>query len=201
MNLGWHLSLLRKAMLFFGIVGISLSLALGLFSIVEWEIVAVLVAVSLGTPSLILTYEKLTSEVRVKQKEERRDQKQETMTKEKEVFKDETIRASPDHAYYYEFELERDDILKGEISSTSHLDIYFVNKTNFKKWDKERDFNSECSNESVLKTKIDYEVPRSGTWYLLMENNGRKTAIVKVYLYLSDSDSSQKESRGVMRFY
>ena len=173
-------------MIFLTVIGVSLSLVLGLFSVIIWEVVTILVAISLGTPSLILTYEKLTSEVRVKQKEERRDQKQETMTKEKNVFKDETIRASPDHAYYYEFELERDDILKGEISSTSHLDIYFVNKTNFKKWDKGRDFNSECTNESVLKTKIEYEVPRSGTWYLLMENNGRKTAIVEVYLYLSE---------------
>ena len=168
-------------MILIATVGVSLSLLLGLFLVIELEVVALLVAVFIGITTLI-------SQLNVKPKEDKREPKQVIETEEKEVFKDETIRASPDHAYYYEFELERDDILKGEISSTSHLDIYFVNKTNFKKWDKERDFNSECSNESVLKTKINYEAPRSGTWYLLMENNGRKTAIVKVYLYLSDSN-------------
>jgi len=58
-------------MLFFSIIGVSLSRALGLFSVVTWQIVAVLITVPLGIPSLILTYEKLTSEVRIKPKEEK----------------------------------------------------------------------------------------------------------------------------------
>ena len=166
----------RRVMMFFAIIGVILSLALGLSSVVTWEIVTVLIAVSLGIPSLILTYEKLTSEVSVKPKEERREQEQ-------EIIKEETIRVSPKDAYYYEFELKRGEHLKGEISSDNHIDIYFVNNTNFKKWSKDRTFYSEDCNESVLETKIDYVVPRKGTWYLLIENNGRKTAIVKVRLY------------------
>ena len=58
-------------MLFFCIIRVSLSRALGLFSVVTWQIVAVLITVSLGIPSMILTYEKLTSEVRIKPKEEK----------------------------------------------------------------------------------------------------------------------------------
>ena len=169
----------RKVMIFFSIVGVSLSLVLGLFSIITWEVVAILVAVLIGIPTLI-------TQVNVKPKEEERKQEQEVKTEEKEILREETINVSPHDAYYYVFELKRGEILKGEISSDSHIDIYFVNNTNFKKWNKDRTFDSECSNESVLKTKIDYEVPKRGTWYLLMENNGRKTAIVKVLLYLSN---------------
>lgn len=166
-----------KTMIFVAIVGVSLSLLLGFFLIITLEVVALLVMVFIGIPTLI-------TQVSVKPKGG--EQEQEVKPEEKEILREETIRVSPQDAYYYLFELKRGEILKGEISSNSHIDIYFVNSTNFRKWDKDRRFDSECSNESVLKTKIDYEVPKRGKWYLLMENNGRKTAIVKVLLYLSN---------------
>ena len=103
-----------KAMIFIAIVGVSLSLLLGFFSVISWEGVGVLIAVFIGIPTLI-------TQVNVKPKEDKREPKQVVETEEKEVFKDETIRVSPDHAYHYEFELERDDILKGEISSNTHF--------------------------------------------------------------------------------
>ena len=173
----------RKVIMFFAIIGVSISLVLGLSSVVTWQIVAVLITVSLGIPSLILTYEKLTSEVSVKPKEERREQEQEIMTEEKDIIREETIRVSPNYGYSYELELKRGEHLKGEVSSDSPINIYFVNSTNFKKWDKDRTFNYEDCNESVLETKIDYVVPRKGTWYLLIENDGRKSARVKIRLY------------------
>ena len=171
----------RKIMMFFVIIAVSLSLVLGLFSVISWEVVAVLIAVFVGIPGLILT------QVNVKPKEGRREQ--EVGAEEREILREETIRVGPQDNFHYIFELKRNEVLKGEISSDSHIDIYFVDNTNFKKWDKGRVFfDCEYSNESILKTKIDYLVPRKGTWYLLVENNGRKTAIVKVYLYLSNSD-------------
>jgi len=57
----------RGAIIFFGILGVLFSLVIGLYSVVTWEIVAVLVAVSLGIPSLILTYEKLKPEESIAQ--------------------------------------------------------------------------------------------------------------------------------------
>lgn len=53
----------RGIIILSGILGVILSLVLGFYSVVTWEIVAVLVTVSLGIPGLVLTYEK------VKQKE------------------------------------------------------------------------------------------------------------------------------------
>lgn len=169
----------------FAIIGVSLSLVLGLFSVISWQLVAVLVAVSLGIPSLILTHEKITSEERVKPKEEGIEQEQE-IVEEKVILRDETLRVSRDFSHYFELELKRGDNLKGEISSDAPIDIYFVDKTNFEKWDKGRvRFDYEYCAESVLETKIDYEVPKKGAWYVLIENNGRKSAVVKIYLYLA----------------
>ena len=153
-------------MILLAIVGVSLSLVLGLFSVITLEVVALLVAVFVGIPTLI-------TQVNVRPKEER-EQEQEVKGEEKEILREETIRVSPNNAYYYEFELKRGENLKGEISSDNHIDIYFVDNSNFKKWDKDRTFYYEDCNESVLETKIDYLVPKKGTWYLLMENNGKK---------------------------
>lgn len=165
-----------KAMIFLATVGVSLSLVLGLFSLITFDVAAILIAVFIGIPTLI-------TQVRVKPKEEEKEHKQEVKVEEKEILREETIRVSPQNACYYEFELKRGETLKGEISSDSAIDIYFVDKSNFKKWDKDKTFDSEDCNESVLETKIDYEVPKRGTWYVLIENNGRKSAKVKVCLY------------------
>lgn len=173
----------QKALVFFGLVGVSLSLLLGFSSIISWQIVAVLIAVSLGIPSLVLTYEKPTVEASVKPEREKREIKR-TLTNETVTLRNETIHVSPaDNGYYYMFELTRGDYLKGEIISTNPIDIYFVDSINFKKWDKNRSFDIENCNESVLKTKISYYVPKKGTWYLIIENNGRKSATVKVHLF------------------
>jgi len=57
----------QKTIMLLGIVGVLLSLALGLYSVITWQIVTVLVAVCLGIPSLILTYEKVKSHENIDQ--------------------------------------------------------------------------------------------------------------------------------------
>ena len=102
---------------------------------------------------------------------------------EKEFLHKETIVVSPSHGYSYEFEFMKRDHLKGEISSTSRIDIYFVDEYNFDKWDRGRSFDYEDCNEGILETNIDYLAPAKGTWYVIIENKGRKSATVKVQLY------------------
>ncbi len=102
----------------------------------------------------------------------------------KEFLRKETIEMNPSDSFYYEFEFPKKDHLRGEISSTSRIDIHFLDEPNFDKWSRgRRYFEPEESNEGVLETNIDYEVPKRGTWYVIIENNGRKTATVKVLLY------------------
>lgn len=69
----------RRIVIPLGILGVFLSLIMGVYSVVTWEIVAVLVAVFLGIPSLILTYEKLKSEEsNAQRKVERKHEKERT---------------------------------------------------------------------------------------------------------------------------
>jgi hypothetical protein len=103
---------------------------------------------------------------------------------EKETLRKETIVVVASDGYSYEFDLMKEDHLKGEITSTSPIDVFFVDKFNFDKWNRgRRYFEPENSNDSVLETNIDYVAPKKGKWYLIIENNGRKSATVKVQLY------------------
>lgn len=186
-------SMYRVAVVLLGITGIFLSLILGYFSVIAWEIAAILIPTSIGISTLLLAFEKPKSETNakpkvksdayVRPKKEAKMQKLGTAKVEKDTLRDETIFVSANAGYYYEFELEKNDHLKGRIISDDPLDIYFVNKTNFQKWEKDREFFIDNCNESVLDAKIDYVASRKGTWYILIENNGRKSAKVKVTLH------------------
>jgi asparagine N-glycosylation enzyme membrane subunit Stt3 len=43
-----------RAMIFLAVVGVSLSLVLGLFWIITWEVASILIAVFIGIPTLII---------------------------------------------------------------------------------------------------------------------------------------------------
>jgi len=102
----------------------------------------------------------------------------------KETLRKETIVVTPSDGYSYEFDLMKADHLKGEIKSTSPIDVFFVDEFYFDKWNRgRRYFEPENSNVSVLETNIDYVAPKKGKWYVIIENNGRKSATVKVQLY------------------
>lgn len=116
-------------------------------------------------------------------KKEQTESLTEEKEEQKETLRKETIEVSSSDSYFYEFEFTKGDHLKGEISSTSRIDLYFMDEFNFDKWNRGRKyFEPEDSNEAVLEANIDYLVPTKGTWYMIIENNGRKSAPVKVRL-------------------
>jgi biotin carboxyl carrier protein len=96
----------------------------------------------------------------------------------------ETIVVAPSDGYSYEFDLTRGDHVRGEITSTSVIDVLFADEPSFDKWSNGRKyFEPENSNDSILDTTFDYVAPRKGKWYVIIENNGRKSTTVKVHIY------------------
>ena len=94
-------------------------------------------------------------------------------------------RLGPSETCCFEFELIMGEKLKGDILSNSQIDIYLVTNDGFSKWMNDEVFDHECCHESITRTTINYQAPREGTWYLLVENNGKKTAEVEVILEVS----------------
>ena len=88
----------QKSVLICGVSGVILSLVLVFLSVVSWQIAAVLIAVSLGIPSLILTYERTRSETSVKPKQQEM-RKERSLIFKKGAIREETIFVSPKDAY------------------------------------------------------------------------------------------------------
>ena len=79
--------------------------------------------------------------------------------------------------------MEKGNPLKGQIKSTYPVDVYFLDEKNFEKWNKEKNHDCEGCYESVLNAEIKFDVPKDGTWFVTIENNGRRTAKTRVMLY------------------
>lgn len=159
----------REFLILAVIIGITLSLILGFFSFITWEVAGILIAISLGVPALIAQQTSDTTQLGNK--------------KHGKYLRNETISVSPSDEYYYELELDKGKPLKGKIKSTFPVNVYFLDEKNFRKWDKEKNYDYEACHESVLHAEINFEVPKSGTWFVTIENNGRSTAKTRVVLY------------------
>jgi hypothetical protein len=107
----------------------------------------------------------------------------------KEILRKEKIVVDASNGYDYEFDLIRGDHVKAEIQSTSPIDIFFADEVNDDKWNRAVAFEYVDSNESVLETTIDYVAPKKGKWYVIIENNGEKPAIIKIQFYQEKSRS------------
>ena len=165
-----------KTMAFVAIFGVALSLCLGFFSIINWQIATGLITVFIGIPTLL-------SQVKVKPKEKKDEQK---VKAENRSFQEEAMCIMGKDANYYDFDMKRGERLQGEISADVPLNIYFMNLTNFRRWDKGRDFAFEYGTENVYETKMNYAVPRKGTWFLAIENTGTIEANVEVRLFITN---------------
>jgi hypothetical protein len=118
-----------------------------------------------------------------KKKAQNRQEESENLQEKKKILCKETIVVRPHDGYGYDFEFMRGEHLRGEISSTNPVDVYFVDEPNFIKWTKNKLFNEQYSNGAVLETNIDYVVPKKGKWFVIIDNEGRKSATVKISLY------------------
>ncbi len=103
---------------------------------------------------------------------------------EKEFLIKETIVISSEDNHSYELELTKGDHLKGEILSSEKIDICFLKEENFESFEEDTDFLAEYCHEAVLETELDYFVPHTGTWFLVLINDyPDRSAKVKVRLH------------------
>ena len=160
----------RGFLILVSVIGIILSLVLGFFSFIIWEVAGILIAISIGVPALIA--QQTTDTTILNHKKHGR-----------KYLRNETISVSPIDDYYYELELEKNKPLKGLITSDYPVSVYFLDEKNYRKWDKDKNYDCEGCYESVLKAEIKFDVPKDGTWFVTIENNGRRTAKTRVMLY------------------
>jgi len=102
-----------------------------------------------------------------------------------QIVANETISIKKREFYEYSVKLKRGDILKGEIHSNAPINIYFMDEQNyFEGFARDKIFVYEHGSENFWEGSIEYFVPKKDEWFFILENEGKESAKVKVYLYV-----------------
>jgi hypothetical protein len=73
---------------------------------------------------------------------------------------------------------------RGEIKADTPINIYFMGGLNFDKYYRNKTFEYEYDSEDFWEGSIEYSAPRKDEWFFAMENEGKESVEVKVYLHV-----------------
>jgi len=109
----------------------------------------------------------------------------EDVSKEKQIVANETLSIKKKGFQQYNVVLKRGETLRGEIHSDAPVNIYFMDESNFKKYIRgNRRFLPEDGKDDFWEGSIEFFASRKDVWFLVLENEGKESVKVKVYLYV-----------------
>ena len=89
---------------------------------------------------------------------------------------------SSDESCVYEFELIKGETLNGLVLSSNQIDVYLIDNNNFFAWSMDENFDHVYFNGCDSKAKIKFLAQKEGTWYLIIENNGKQKLDINIKL-------------------
>ena len=175
----------RLAILGIAVVGVVVSLVLGFSMIIPWSVSNILVTAFIGIPSLVLAYLSLKGKKSAKQTKplERKPEKHKTTSQPRTVLEETSI-VDGEKYVFYDLNLKKGEVVKGEISSDEPIDFFFLTRYSLTNFQNNKDFSYEYGSESVLKTKVHFIPSKTRTWYLVIENKGEDQATVDIHLFV-----------------
>jgi hypothetical protein len=166
-----------------GVFIVSLLVTFGFLSILSWVVVGVLCSVVIGIFSWLIS---LTSKTKDPEKPiERGVAKEKTAIK--KLMLDKEIVLEGESYEIFPVDLKRGDHLLGEVSSEDAINVFLVTKSGLRKFENEEDFSYEdCGGgEGIKRTRIDFTPPKSGRWFLVVENEADEDANVEIRLFVA----------------
>ena len=163
-----------------GAVGIILAIlfvSLGFLRILPWETSGTLTATTIGLVSLILAVERKETSKETTVSEQRR------LESEGELMWEESILVSKKSCSYYNFTVDANEKVAGDIFSEDYFYVYFVTPRNFAKYNNDEDFDYEYGTERASKMKVNFLPKKPGRFYCVIHNEGAKDIDVNVKLY------------------
>lgn len=100
-----------------------------------------------------------------------------------EVLVDE--RKAVDEYEYYGYNFEEGDVITGKISSDIPIDVYIVDKKNLERLFENEDFHFELESEQVTRYSLNFVVPKTRVWNIVIQNASRELANVDVKIVLN----------------
>lgn len=151
----------------------------GVFAVISWSAAGPLAAASIGITSIILA-------LKSKEKRDLIKQKQVEPKAEERLVADEIARI--EDYVVYEFTMEKDEKVIGEISSDDYFNVYFLTPRNLTRFENNEEFDEEYGTEGVSKTKISFVPDKSGKFHCIIENEGKEEIDVAVSLFIRKID-------------
>lgn len=93
----------------------------------------------------------------------------------KEKYKElENIRKIIENYEVYSYELEEGVTLTGKIESDIPIHVFIVNTRNLNLFENEEEFNYEKGIEDVLRYSINFQIPKTGNWHIIIDNESEE---------------------------
>ena len=163
-----------------GIVLAILFVSLGVVRILPWEAAGTLAATTIGVISMIIAIE-------IQETKRRETVTIEQLVPESEegLLWEESILVSKNSCSHYDFRIDENQKVTGEISSADYFNVYFVTPRNFTKYEKgENDFRYEYGTEHASKMKVNFIPKKAGRFYCIIESASQTSIDVNVSLHV-----------------
>jgi nucleoside 2-deoxyribosyltransferase len=82
----------------------------------------------------------------------------------------------------YGFDFEVGDKITGKISSNLPVNVYIMDNKNLERFEDEYEFDTELESEQVIRYSLNFLVPKTRTWHIVIENPNSKSVNVDVKL-------------------
>ena len=163
-----------------GAVGIILAIlfvSLGVLGILPWQTSGTLTATTIGLVSLILAAgrRETSNEAAICEKPK--------LEGEGELLWEESILVSKKSCSYYNFTVDENEKVAGDIFSEDYFYVYFVTPRNFAKYNNDEDFDYEYRTERASKMKVNFLPKKPGRFYCVIHSEGDKDIDVNVKLH------------------
>ena len=163
-----------------GVVLAVLFLLLGIFQIMPWEVAGTLAATTIGVIGIVLAV--VRKEPRTGEKAISENGRTEF---EGNLLWEESILISKASCSYYNFTVNENEMVTGEISSNDYFDVYFLTPRNFTKYNDDEDFSYEYGTEHASKMRVNFVPKKPGKYYCTIHNRAEKDIDVNVKLYMA----------------
>ena len=163
-----------------GIVLAVLFVVLGVVRILPWEAAGTLAATAIGVVSMVIALER--QETRGK---EATTPEQTKLESDEGLLWEESILVSKNSCSHYDFRINADEKITGEISSDNYFNVYFLTPRNFTKYtDGEEDFKYEYGTEHASRLKVNFAPGKAGKFYCIIESASQASIDVNVSLHV-----------------
>jgi flagellar basal body-associated protein FliL len=175
---------MTKWILALGILVVATLTLLALLSIMNYVVAGLLVTATVGIVGWFINYFSKPREKATLPEEQSKKPEPEQPKKEPKVVLEETCQVNNGEYAFYALDLSANESVRGEIVSNKTVDIYFLTKYGFERFENGEEFSYECGGENILKKRVSFKPSRSATWYLVVDNEGRDKATVDVKLFV-----------------